>query len=305
MRAAFRLLFGRRSSVGPHVEQRSAPVLTTSISMPVTRARSTPAVNATVSDAVKTSKTTDLPDSKTLPAIVTKTPPSDLAIRAFPSAADFESFLHAEHATCPGIYLKFAKKASGIPSITGAEAVEVALCFGWIDGRANSLDDKFWLVRYTPRRAKSIWSQKNVNTVARLIEEGRMRSAGLAAVDAAKAGGRWDRAYAGPATIVVPEDFQAALDAEAAAKAYFGALNKSQRYSVLWRIETASPKARQARIEALVQTLAVGRLPGDRNNGKEEADANRKRAMGGRKKTAESAAKISKPARKVGVKKKA
>lgn len=137
----------------------------------------------------------------------------DLPTHAFPTAAAFDTFLEREHASAPGIYLKFAKKASSIPSITWAEAVEVALCYGWIDGRANALDDKWWTVRYTPRRARSIWSQKNVGTVARLIEDGRMRPAGLAAVEAAKADGRWDRAYAGPANVTTPDDFTIALAA--------------------------------------------------------------------------------------------
>lgn len=244
---------------------------THSFSMPVTRSRSVPASTiVTASKVVKAAKVKARSSPKTTASVLTKAPPTDLPTHAFSSPADFEIFLEAEHATCAGFHLKLAKKSSNIPSITAAEAVEVALCFGWIDGRANGLDDKFWLVRYTPRRAKSIWSQKNVNTVARLIEEGRMRPAGIAAVETAKADGRWDRAYAGPATIVVPEDFQVALDAVPAAKAFFDWLNKSQRYSVLWRIETASPKARLGRIEALVQMLATGKVPGDKGEQKRD-----------------------------------
>jgi len=192
----------------------------------------------------------------------TASPPSDLPTHAFPTAAAFETFLEREHASAPGIYLKFAKKSSGIPSITGAEAVEVALCYGWIDGRANGIDDKWWTVRYTPRRAKSIWSQKNVGTVAKLIEEGRMRPAGLAAIEAAKADGRWDRAYAGPATMVTPADFTEALAAEPTAEAYFASLNKSQTYQVLMQLATISDKNRAKKINALVQTMAVGTKPG-------------------------------------------
>jgi len=192
----------------------------------------------------------------------TKTLPTDLPIHTFPTAADFEAFLEREHTILPGFYLKLAKKSSGLPSITGSEAVEVALCFGWIDGRANGLDGNWWLVRYTPRRAKSIWSQKNVNTVGRLLDEGRMRPAGVATVETAKADGRWERAYAGPATITVPDDFTAALATNEAASAFFEGMNKSDRYSVLWRIETASPASRAKRIEALIQLLAVGKKPG-------------------------------------------
>lgn len=181
---------------------------------------------------------------------------------AFPSVQAFEDFLEREHATAPGIYLKFAKKGSGIPSVTGAEAVEVALCFGWIDGRANSIDEKWWTVRYTPRRAKSIWSQKNVTTIARLIEEGKMRPAGLATVDAAKADGRWDRAYAGPATMITPSDFEQALAAEPTAEAYFDSMNKSEKYSVLMTLATVSVKNRAVKISSLIQTMAAGQMPG-------------------------------------------
>jgi uncharacterized protein YdeI (YjbR/CyaY-like superfamily) len=115
---------------------------------------------------------------------------SEFPVQAFASPADFEAFLKREHATAPSIFVKRAKKGSSIPSISATEAVEVALCYGWIDGRANSIDDTWWMVRYTPRRAKSVWSQKNVDTISRLIEDGRMRPAGLAAVEAAKTDGR-------------------------------------------------------------------------------------------------------------------
>ncbi|KAK1149668.1 hypothetical protein N8T08_005220 [Aspergillus melleus] len=191
-----------------------------------------------------------------------KPPPPDLPIHPFSSAKDLESFLEREHSTASGFYLKLAKKASGIPSVSAAEAVEVALCFGWIDGRANPFDKDWWLVRYTPRRVKSIWSQKNVQTVGRLIDEGKMRPAGLAVVEAAKKDGRWARAYSGPATMTVPDDLAAALAAEPAAAKFFEGLNKTDRYAVLWRVETASPKARTKRIESLVQMLAEGKRPG-------------------------------------------
>jgi uncharacterized protein YdeI (YjbR/CyaY-like superfamily) len=190
-----------------------------------------------------------------------KPPPSDLPVRSFRTAKDLESFLEREHTTTSGFYLKLAKKASGIESVSAAEAVATALCFGWIDGRANGYDADWWLVRYTPRRAKSIWSQKNVNTVSQLLQNGRMRPAGLAAVAAAKADGRWDRAYAGQATMTVPEDFETALAAEPAAEEFFGTLNKSERYSALIRVQTASPTARVKRIETLVRMLAEGKKP--------------------------------------------
>ncbi|KAF2422166.1 hypothetical protein EJ08DRAFT_672823 [Tothia fuscella] len=187
---------------------------------------------------------------------------SEFPMHSFSTSTEFEEFLEREHSTAPGIYLKMAKKASGIASISAAEAVETALCFGWIDGRANIIDDEWWCVRYTPRRAKSIWSKKNVNTIARLTEEDRMRPACLVAVEGAKGDGRWDRAYAGPATIQVPDDFAAALAHGPIASAFFESMNKSDRYAVLWRVETASTLNRAKKIETLVKMLAAGKRPG-------------------------------------------
>jgi uncharacterized protein YdeI (YjbR/CyaY-like superfamily) len=187
------------------------------------------------------------------------TEPTDLPVLPFADQAALEAWLEAEHATAPGLYVKIAKKGAGVPSINWEQMVEVLLCFGWIDGRANRLDDRFYLQRVTPRRAKSVWSAKNVATVERLIAEGRMRPAGLAAVEAAKADGRWERAYAGPATITVPDDLAAALDAEPAARAAFDALDGQNRYAVLWRVHTAtSEAARVKRIASLVEMLAKG-----------------------------------------------
>ena len=187
------------------------------------------------------------------------TMPTDLPVLAFADQAALEAWLEAEHETAPGLYVKIAKKSSGVPSVDWEQMVEVLLCFGWIDGRANRLDDSFYLQRITPRRPKSIWSLKNVATVERLISEGRMRPAGLAAVEAAKADGRWERAYAGPATITVPADLAAALDASPAARAAFDGLTGQDRYSVLHRVHTAATeRTRTKRIAALVDTLAGG-----------------------------------------------
>ncbi len=188
------------------------------------------------------------------------TPPTDLPVLAFPDQAALEAWLEAEHLTSPGLYVKLAKKGAGVPSINWEQLVEVLLCFGWIDGRANRLDDRFYLQRITPRRPRSVWSQKNVATVERLIAQGRMRPAGLAAVEAAKADGRWERAYAGPATITMPDDLAAALDAEPAARAAYDALDGTNRYAVLWRVHTAgTPATRARRIAAAVQMLAEGK----------------------------------------------
>jgi uncharacterized protein YdeI (YjbR/CyaY-like superfamily) len=187
---------------------------------------------------------------------------SQFPTRAFPTAADFEEWLAAEHDRAPGLFLRLAKRSAGVPSVTMPEAVEVALCFGWIDGRSNRVDDDWYTVRFTPRRPRSVWSQRNVETVGRLLGEGRMRPAGLAAVEAAQADGRWDRAYAGPATITVPDDLVAALAAEPAAQEAFAGLDGINRYAILWRVHTAAtPQTRARRIAACVQLLAEGRRP--------------------------------------------
>jgi uncharacterized protein YdeI (YjbR/CyaY-like superfamily) len=186
--------------------------------------------------------------------------PTDLPVLPFPDQAALEAWLEAEHETAPGLYVKIAKKGTGVPSVNWEQMVEVLLCFGWIDGRANRIDDCWYVQRITPRRPKSVWSQKNVATVERLIAEGRMRPAGLAVVEAAKADGRWERAYAGPATIAVPDDLTAALDAEPAVRAAFDALDGQNRYAVLHRVHTAAtPATRAKRIAAAVDMLRDGR----------------------------------------------
>ena len=185
--------------------------------------------------------------------------PTDLPVLAFADQAALEKWLEAEHATAPGVYVKLAKKGAGVPSVTYAELVESCLCFGWIDGRSNRLDDSFYLQRITPRRARSVWSQKNVAGVEALVLAGRMRPSGLAAVDAARADGRWECAYAGSATITGPDDLAAALAAEPAAQREFEALDGANRYAVLWRVHTAASDATRAkRIAALVELLRTG-----------------------------------------------
>ncbi|SEP00534.1 Uncharacterized conserved protein YdeI, YjbR/CyaY-like superfamily, DUF1801 family [Trujillonella endophytica] len=189
-----------------------------------------------------------------LPAV---TLPTDLPVLAFPDQAALEAWLEVEGATAPGLYVRLAKKGSGIASVTYAELVESCLCFGWIDGRSNRLDEATYLQRITPRRARSVWSQKNVSAVGRLLEAGRMRPAGLAAVEAAQADGRWERAYPGSADMTVPDDLAAALSAVPGAAEAFAALNGAERYSVLWRVHNAAtPETRARRITAAVQALA-------------------------------------------------
>jgi uncharacterized protein YdeI (YjbR/CyaY-like superfamily) len=187
------------------------------------------------------------------------TVPTDLPVMDFPDQAALETWLESNEGA-PGVYVKLAKKGAGVPSVTYAELVESCLCFGWIDGRSNRLDERFYLQRITPRRARSIWSQKNVDAVEALTLAGRMRPAGLAAVESARADGRWERAYAGSADITVPDDLAAALRAQPAAQKEFDALDGANRYAVLWRVHTATSDAsRASRIATLVQMLAEGR----------------------------------------------
>lgn len=177
----------------------------------------------------------------------------------FRNAKAFETWLKKHHASADGLWLQIAKRGADEPSVTYAEAVEIALCWGWIDGQKKGLDDQHFLQRFTPRRARSVWSKVNVEKVAALIAAGRMQAPGLAQVDAAKADGRWARAYDGARTSVVPDDLQAALDAQPPAKAFFATLNASNRYAVLWRVQTAvKPETRARRIEQLVDMLARG-----------------------------------------------
>lgn len=185
--------------------------------------------------------------------------PPELAPTLFKSAKAFEAWLKKNHATSEGLWLKIAKRGSNEPSVTYPEAVEIALCWGWIDGQKKSLDDQHYLQRFTPRRARSVWSRINVNKVQALIEAGRMQAPGQAQIEAAKADGRWARAYDGARTSTVPEDLQAALNAEPAAKAFFASINASNRYAILWRIQTAArAETRARRIAQLVEMLARG-----------------------------------------------
>ncbi|KAL4951715.1 hypothetical protein BDW69DRAFT_196248 [Aspergillus filifer] len=200
------------------------------------------------------------------------TSPDTFPTHSFASVPAFESFLAQHHASLPGLYLKLAKKASGIPSITAAQAVEVALCFGWIDGRANSLDGTFWTVRYTPRRAKSLWSAKNVHTVSRLMSEGRMRGAGLEAVEAAKRDGRWERAYDGPAGIEVPSDVEDALNkvGNEDVRRIWERWGRSKRYAVLHRLQVGTRDAvkRGRVIEGILEMLRGEKGEGTGSSGK-------------------------------------
>ncbi|MBK7613532.1 MAG: YdeI/OmpD-associated family protein [Burkholderiales bacterium] len=193
-----------------------------------------------------------------MPAARPATPP-DASPVLFKNARAFEFWLRKHHASSDGLWLKIAKRGAHEPSVTYPEAVEIALCWGWIDGQKKGLDDQHFLQRFTPRRARSIWSKVNVGKAVALIEAGRMQAPGHAQIAAAQADGRWARAYDGARTSAVPEDLLAALEAEPRAKAFFATVNAANRYAVLWRIQTAvKAETRARRIAQLVQMLARG-----------------------------------------------
>jgi len=178
----------------------------------------------------------------------------------FATPADLEAWLDENGEESDGIWLKFAKKGSGIESVVYAEALNVALCHGWIDGQARRLDDTHYLQRFTPRRPRSNWSKINRGKAERLIADGRMRPAGLREVERAKADGRWDAAYDSSRTATVPSDFQKALDAEPAAAEFFESLGNTKRYSFLYRIRDAKrPETRARRIAEYVALLREGK----------------------------------------------
>lgn len=187
-------------------------------------------------------------------------PTDNLPIIHFESPEVWHKWLQENHETAPGLWLKIAKKSSGIPSVTYDEALEVALCFGWIDGQKGALDDQFWLQRFTHRRPKSKWSRINRDKATRLIKTGKMLPSGLQEVEAAKSDGRWEAAYSSQQSIEVPQDLQTELDRFPEAKAFFESLNKSSRYSILYHIHDAKrPETRVRRIQKHVDMLKAGK----------------------------------------------
>lgn len=182
-----------------------------------------------------------------------------LPVLPFATQAEWEAWLDRYHASSDGLWLKLAKKASGIASINYEQAVEAALCYGWIDSQKVGYDDTYWLQRFTPRRPGSNWSQKNRRKAEELIEQGRMQPAGLREVQAAQANGRWEAAYTWQDSMAVPEDLQRALDENPAAKAFFETLDSANRYAILHRITTVKrPETRQRNIARFVDMLAAG-----------------------------------------------
>lgn len=183
-----------------------------------------------------------------------------LTERAFESAHIFTNWLEANHATCPGIWLCFAKKDSGLASVTPQEAVEAAICFGWIDGQIQRKDDRTYLVRYGPRAKRSIWSKINRERVPALIEQGRMQPVGLREVEQAQQDGRWAAAYDSARNAVVPPDLAAALAGDPAAQQFFAKLSGQNRYAILFRLQTAKKaETRARRLAQFVIMLREGR----------------------------------------------
>lgn len=177
----------------------------------------------------------------------------------FASRDEFARWLDENHARSDGIWIKFAKKASGIDTVVYAEALDVALRYGWIDGQVAKVDDDWYAQRWTPRRARSKWSKINVEKAEALIASGEMKPAGLAEVERAKADGRWENAYPSPSAMSVPEDLQAALDASPKAAEFFATLSGTNRYAILYRIGDAKrPETRARRIEKFVGMLERG-----------------------------------------------
>ena len=185
--------------------------------------------------------------------------PTDLSILPFESKKKWADWLAKQHDKSTGVWLKLSKKGTGIPSVTYEEAVEVALCYGWIDGQGKRFDDQYWLQKFTPRGPKSIWSKINTGRAERLIASGEMRPAGLKAIELAKQDGRWAAAYEGQKSISISADFQVALDKNKKAKAFFVTLNSANRYAFLFRIQTAKKaETRAKRISQFVEMLERG-----------------------------------------------
>jgi uncharacterized protein YdeI (YjbR/CyaY-like superfamily) len=178
-------------------------------------------------------------------------------ILTFTSSDEWKRWLAKNHAKSDEVWLKFFRKGSNVPSITHAEALDEALCFGWIDGQAQGIDETSWRQKFTPRRARSIWSKRNTERVKRLMQEGRMKRSGLKEVEAAKADGRWRRAYDSPKSMVIPQDFMSELAKNKKALAFFQTLNRANTYAIGWRLQTAkTPETRERRMKAILAKLA-------------------------------------------------
>jgi len=184
----------------------------------------------------------------------------DLLVIAFKSQQAWDAWLTLQPAQSKGLWLKLAKKSSGVASVSRQEAIDTALCHGWIDGQLDSFDDDYWLIRFTPRQSTSKWSEKNRARALQLVELKRMRPAGLNEIERAKKDGRWEAAYAPQSTAQVPDDLRAALAKNKKAKSFFETLDSTNRYAILHRIHNAKKaETRTARIEKFVTMLIEGK----------------------------------------------
>jgi uncharacterized protein YdeI (YjbR/CyaY-like superfamily) len=184
----------------------------------------------------------------------------DLPVIAFKSQQDWDAWLTSQRTRSKGLWLKLAKKASGVASVSKQEAIDAALCHGWIDGQLDSFDEKYWLIRFTPRQSASKWSEKNRARALQLVEVGRMRPAGLKEIERARTDGRWNGAYASQSTAQVPDDLRAALEKNGKAKRFFETLDSRNRYAILYRIHNVKKaETRIARIEQFVTMLFEGK----------------------------------------------
>jgi uncharacterized protein YdeI (YjbR/CyaY-like superfamily) len=180
-----------------------------------------------------------------------------LPIISFATWQDWETWLKEHHTHTRGVWLKIAKKETGIASVSYSEALNSALCYGWIDGQKASCDDQYWLQKFTPRRPKSIWSKVNCDKATALLASDRMQPAGIQQMELAKADGRWEAAYDSQSKITIPDDFQRELDKNQQAKEFFHTLNSVNRYAILFRIQTAKkPETRSARITKFIEMLS-------------------------------------------------
>lgn len=185
---------------------------------------------------------------------------SEPQIKAFKTPKSFEAWLSKNHQLDEGIYLQLFKKDSDTPSINYAEALDIALCYGWIDGIKKCYDEVSWLQKFAPRRAKSIWSKRNREHIERLIQEGKMQAQGIAEVEKAKADGRWEKTYDSPSNMITPEDFLTAIKKDKKAFAFFESLNKTNKYAIAFRLHSAQkPATRAKRLEEFVKMMKEGK----------------------------------------------
>ena len=185
--------------------------------------------------------------------------PTGKPILFFKSDKEFEKWLAKNHSISDGIWVQFYKKGTGVVTLTYDKALDVALCYGWIDSQVNKYDDKSYIQKFTPRRSRSIWSKRNTEHVARLIKEGKMKPSGLLEMDKAKEDGRWEKAYESPVNAVAPDDFLKALSKNKKAQEFFKTLNKTNTFAITWRIQDAKKKeTRERRIQKFIEMLERG-----------------------------------------------